>query len=94
MICDIGLKSYELLKNNVKECMESGLFPGTNIDVAAFSLWSYVHGIASLIIRGRGIMFPEEEINYMIKGALNFMLKVIQDKKWDIYNKSMNRKRS
>ncbi len=80
---DIGLESYEMLKNNVKECMESGLFPDTNIDVAAFSLWSYVHGIASLLIRDRGIMFPQEEINYMVKGALNFMLEVIPDNKLD-----------
>lgn len=72
--CDIGLKSYELLKTNVEECMDAGLFSRTNIDVAAFSLWSYVHGIASLIIRGRGIMFPEERINYIVEGALNFML--------------------
>jgi AcrR family transcriptional regulator len=81
--CDIGLESYELLKTNVKECQEAGLFPGANIDIAAFSLWSYVHGIASLIIRGRGIMFPEEQINQMIKGALNFMLEGMQDKKLD-----------
>jgi len=85
--CDIGLKSYELLKTNVKECMEAGLFSGTNIDVAAFSLWSYVHGIASLIIRGRGIMFPEERINYIVEGALNFMLVSNNQKKWDLKNK-------
>lgn len=85
---DIGLQSYELLKNNIKECMEKGLFPGMNIDVAAFSLWSYVHGIASLIIRGRGIMFPEEGINHMVKGALNFMLEVIPDEKLDLKKKN------
>jgi AcrR family transcriptional regulator len=85
---DIGLKSYELLKNNVKECMTQGLFPRSDIEIAAFSLWSYVHGIASLIIRGRGIMFPDDQINNIIKGALNFMLNVNIDKKWDMYNKS------
>jgi AcrR family transcriptional regulator len=85
--CDIGLKSYELLKTNVEECMETGLFPRTNIDVAAFSLWSYVHGIASLIIRGRGIMFPEEKIKYMVEEALNFMLVSNNKKKCDLKNK-------
>jgi AcrR family transcriptional regulator len=91
--CDIGLPSYDLLKTNVKECQEAGLFPGANIDIAAFSLWSCVHGIASLIIRGRGIMFPEEEIDHMIKGALNFMLEGIQDKKRDPYHRSTNSKK-
>jgi len=84
--CDIGLKSYELLKTNVEECMEAGLFPRTDIDVAAFSLWSYVHGIASLIIRGGGIMFPEERINYIVEEALNFMLVSNNKKKWDLKN--------
>jgi hypothetical protein len=85
--CDIGLKSYELLKTNVNECMEAGLFPRTNIDVAAFSLWSYVHGIASLIIRGRGIMFPEERIKYIVEEALNFMLVSNNKKKCDLKSK-------
>lgn len=85
--CDIGLKSYELLKTNVEECMDSGLFPRINVDVAAFSLWSYVHGIASLIIRGRGIMFPEARIKYIIEEALNFMLVSNNNKKWDLKNK-------
>jgi AcrR family transcriptional regulator len=85
--CDIGLKSYELLKTNVEECMDAGLFPRTNIDVAAFSLWSYVHGIASLIIRGRGIMFPEERIKSMVEEALNFMLVSNNKKKSDLKNK-------
>jgi AcrR family transcriptional regulator len=85
--CDIGFNSYELLKTNVKECMEAGLFPRTNIEVAAFSLWSYVHGIASLIIRGRGIMFPEETINSMVEEALNFMLEFNNKEKRDLNNK-------
>jgi AcrR family transcriptional regulator len=85
--CDIGLKSYELLKTNVTECMDAGLFPRTDIDVAAFSLWSYVHGIASLIIRGRGIMFPEERIKYIIEEALNFMLVSNNKKKYNLKNK-------
>lgn len=90
--CDIGLKSYELLKNNVNECMTQGLFPRMDVDIVAFSLWSYVHGIASLIIRSRGIIFPEEQVNNMIKGSLDFMLKVNHDKNWNIYNKSINQK--
>ncbi|MDD5474530.1 MAG: TetR/AcrR family transcriptional regulator [Candidatus Methanoperedens sp.] len=85
--CDIGLKSYELLKTNVEECMEAEVFPRANIDVVAFSLWSYVHGIASLIIRDRGYMFPLEKINYIVEEALNFMLVSNNKKKWDLNNK-------
>lgn len=83
---DTGLKSYELLKNNVYECMTQGLFPRMNVDIVAFSLWSYVHGVASLIIRSRGIMFPEEQVNSIIKGSLDFMLKINHNKIRDINN--------
>jgi AcrR family transcriptional regulator len=89
---DTGLKSYELLKNNVNECMSQGLFPRMNVDIVTFSLWSYVHGIASLIIRSRGIMFPEEQVNNIIKGSLDFMLKITNDKIRDINNESRNLK--
>lgn len=71
---DIGMRSYEFLRENVKECMKEGLLPEADVDIAAFSLWSHVHGIASLIIRDRCTMFLEEQMDYFVKGSLNFML--------------------
>jgi len=72
---DIGQRSYEFLRHNVDECMKAGVLPKTNPDAAALSLWAHVHGIASLIIRGRCIMFPEEHMDSIIKGALDFSMK-------------------
>ncbi len=70
---DIGMRSYDLLKKNIEDCIEAELFPETNIDVAAFSMWAYVHGIVSLIIRERCVMFPEEQMRHIVEGALDFM---------------------
>jgi AcrR family transcriptional regulator len=70
---DIGLRSYEFLRKNVDECMKAGVLPKANPDAAAFSLWAHVHGIASLIIRGRCIMFPEQHLKSIAEGALDFM---------------------
>ena len=70
---EIGMRSYDLLKKNIEDCMKSGVFQNTDIDVAAFSLWSYVHGIVSLIIRDRCSMFPEEQMRHLVKGSLDFM---------------------
>jgi AcrR family transcriptional regulator len=75
---EIGMRSYDLLKKNIEDCMKAGVFQNTNIDVAAFSLWSYVHGIVSLIIRDRCSMFPEEQMRHLVKGALDFMQEDIQ----------------
>lgn len=83
---DIGMASYELLKKNIKDCMDAGFFPSANIDVAAFSLWSYVHGMASLIIRSRGNMFPEKENNDLTEEAMDFMFENLIEKKRDLNN--------
>ncbi len=80
---DMGFRSYEFLKKNVKDCIDSGIFPRYDVELAAFSLWSLVHGISSLVIRGRSKMFPEEQINSIINGALDFMLEAFVEKKSD-----------
>lgn len=67
-----GQRTYELLKLNIKQAMEAGHFKGVDLEVAAFSLWSFVHGIASLSIRGRLAMMPEEFLQSLISGALQF----------------------
>jgi len=70
----IGRRSYELLKENVKDCMDARLVPQENLDVATFSLWAHVHGIASLIIRNRCAMFPEDQVSVIARGALDFFI--------------------
>ncbi|MDD5617352.1 MAG: TetR/AcrR family transcriptional regulator [Candidatus Methanoperedens sp.] len=70
---EIGMRSYDLLRKNIEDCKKAGVFQNTNIDVAAFSLWSFVHGIVSLIIRERCSMFPEEQRHDLVKCALDFM---------------------
>ncbi len=81
---DIGFRSFEFLRQNIKECMEAGLFREKNIDVATFSLWSYAHGIVSLIIRERCTMFPEDKIRNIVDEALDFMLGIMFDNKIEI----------
>lgn len=78
---EAGMRSYDLLRENVKACMDAGSLTGTNVDVAAFAFWSLTHGIASLIIRERGIMFPKEHLNAIIEGALSFIMENIEGKK-------------
>ncbi|HTR45070.1 MAG TPA: TetR/AcrR family transcriptional regulator [Thermodesulfovibrionales bacterium] len=72
-----GLRSYEFLRTNVRECMEAGLLPRVNLDAATFSFWSQVHGIAALIIRERCVMFPKEHLSAIVNGALDFRMGLI-----------------
>jgi len=72
-----GRRSYELLKENVGKCIEAGYLPGGDLDIAAFSVWSLVHGIVSLIIRGRCSMFPQEHLAAIAEGALEYSMSKI-----------------
>jgi AcrR family transcriptional regulator len=65
-------RSYDLLKKNVKECIEANLIANTDVEIVSFSLWAFVHGISSLKIR-RGLMIPDEYIQYLINGAFEFL---------------------
>ncbi|HEX9021323.1 MAG TPA: TetR/AcrR family transcriptional regulator, partial [Nitrospirota bacterium] len=71
---ETGMRSYDLLKLNVKDCMEAGRIPHNGLDAAAFSFWALMHGIASLIIRERTIMFPDEVVPAIVKGASEYIL--------------------
>lgn len=68
-----GERTYELLKLNIKQAMEAGHFKGVDLEVAAFALWSSVHGMASLYVRERLRMMPTELIRPLISGAIKFL---------------------
>lgn len=68
-----GERTYELLKLNIKQAMESGYFKNVDLDVAAFSLWSFVHGISALFVRERLSMIPTEFLKTLITKALEFL---------------------
>lgn len=70
----IGMRSYEVLSRDVIECIDAGLVPKTDPAAATFALWASMHGIASLIIRERCIVFPEDVLPAMIQGAEKFIM--------------------
>lgn len=72
---DVGLRSYDYLRNTVKECIEQGFIIDSDVDAATFAMWGLVHGMASLIIRGRCAMIPEEQIDNIVNGSLGFINK-------------------
>jgi hypothetical protein len=48
-----GRRSFEFLVNTINECIAQGYFKGMQPEIVAFTVWSMVHGIASLEIRNR-----------------------------------------
>ena len=70
---DVGQRSYDYLRDTVKACIEHGNIKNTDVDSATFAIWGFVHGMAALIIRGRCAMMPEEAIEHVVKGSLQFI---------------------
>ncbi len=52
-----GDRSYDLLRQNVADCIEAGYFKGKDVDAVSFTLWSMVHGMVSLYIRDRLLLY-------------------------------------
>jgi AcrR family transcriptional regulator len=72
---DVGQRSYDYLRDTVKDCIEQGYMIESDVDSATFAIWGFVHGMAALIIRGRCAMIPEETIKQIVQGSLQFMYK-------------------
>jgi AcrR family transcriptional regulator len=73
-----GRRSYESLKETVRQCQERGYLVNLNLDAAAFGLWSFVHGIASLYIRHRIPMLPEDKHPDLANQALEMLTMMIE----------------
>lgn len=48
-----GKRAFSFLVNTVQECIDKGYFQGMQTEIVAFTIWSMVHGIASLEVRHR-----------------------------------------
>ncbi len=75
---ETGDRTYELLKLNIRQAAEAGYFINVDVDVAAFSLWSFVHGISSLFVRDRLTMVPVEKVKSLLIGAIKFFERTYQ----------------
>jgi len=78
---DAGARSFDFLRENIRDCMDAGHLPKTDLDVAAFAIWSFTHGMASLIIRQRCGMIPEEALSSVVDGAIDFMTSKVETKR-------------
>ena len=55
-----GNNAFGALIGTITQCIEKGYFQGMDPEVLSFTLWSMVHGICALEIRGRCSVISEE----------------------------------
>jgi AcrR family transcriptional regulator len=75
-----GKATFDVLKNNVEQCMQKGHFVGHLLEPLSFMIWGTVHGICSLHIsqRVKGVNLEDPE-TVLLKAYEEFVLMI--DKK-------------
>ncbi len=73
-----GPRSFELLRTTIINCMEAKLMKPMDIDVAALSIFSFIHGFTSMTIRDRLIMYPKESLRPLLEKSLDNMIDLMK----------------
>jgi hypothetical protein len=75
------MRSYEFLKKSVMMCKDEGYFKDVDVDAAAFTFWSVVHGMVALIIRKR-VPYPQAPTRHLADEAFDFFGKLITSERF------------
>ena len=70
---EVGLRTYRFLEENIKACIEAGVFGGKDFQAATFAMWAFVHGMVSLVIR-RTPPIPPEELEILVNNSINLVI--------------------
>lgn len=73
-----GFATFNRLKNIMQACINENLIKYDNVEIASINMWANVHGLASLYIRDRFQMFPQEIVTHLIEKCLLDMIEAIK----------------
>ncbi len=54
-----GLKAFSLLEYVIKDCIKAGYFKEIDVESAALTIWSYMHGLVTIFLKDRMKMFND-----------------------------------
>lgn len=74
-----GLKSFGLLKWAIQECVNSGYFKNTDIEISAITIWSYMHGLVSIYLKNRMSMFQDNQQLQRMQQSFVLFTKMIKE---------------
>jgi AcrR family transcriptional regulator len=72
----VGRRSYEFFQQDVERAMNAGVLPRSDVQIAAFGLWSVAHGIVALILRNRCVMLDQKKLTETALHALRYVLQI------------------
>jgi len=69
------LRAFRKFAENVEACLDAGIFSPGEVETTAIALWATLHGLASLLIKGRLRFLPEESLDKVVEQAYAFSLR-------------------
>ncbi len=69
------LRAFRKFAENIKACLDAGIFSAGEVETTAIALWATLHGLASLLIKGRLRFLPEESLDKVVEQAYAFSLR-------------------
>ncbi|GAB4134726.1 MAG: TetR/AcrR family transcriptional regulator [Raineya sp.] len=73
-----GIRLYQSIETVVEACIVAKQIKGTEHQVIAFTIWSYIHGQCALLIRQRLPMHEKQHLRYLISSSFEFFWKILE----------------
>ncbi len=74
-----GHTSFDMLKAMITRCQAIGYFKNQEIEDLAMTVWATVHGLATIQLRKRSTMFPEEERIPRLERAFDVLTQMLKN---------------
>jgi hypothetical protein len=73
-----GERAFETLKFVVGDCINAGFFEGAENETISVMVWSLVHGLATLHLRRRTMIFAEEKRIQLLEDAYGQFIEILK----------------
>ena len=74
-----GFKALSFLEGILVQCQQQGRFQGQDPQILAFTIWSYMHGMCSIILRDRMKMYPEEDQDKIRNKSFELFARMLEE---------------
>jgi len=74
-----GQSAFDLLRNVVGNCIEAGYFREHDLDTAALTIWSYIHGLVVIYLKKRMVVFEDQREEERMRESYTFFVKMIRN---------------
>ena len=71
----VALKSFGKHVETVQQCLDAGVFRGSDAESLAVAIWAALHGLSSLLIKKQLRFLSQDKMDMVVSNTLNFILR-------------------